>query len=549
MNHKLMIVLSIALLLAAGILPAAAAPLATPCAPGAAYDPACDVDHDNDVDIFDIQLAAGHWNQTGVWTGSEYWALAGNAGTTPGTHFLGTTDNQALEVRVNGSRALLIQPSTVSPNLIGGYSGNSVSAGVAGATIGGGGNDNAINSVTDYYGTVGGGRGNTASGGVATVGGGYQNTASGNEATVDGGSGNTASGFSATVGGGYQNAAGNQSATVSGGTYNTASGGNATVSGGYQNAASGGYSTVGGGNGNTASGAYATVPGGVANTASGQYSFAAGQRAKAIHDGAFVWADSQASDWSSTAADTFRVRAQNGAWIQANNTAYAGIIDNDGNGDGLRAFTTSSQGNNYGAAYISNSGTSPGLVAHSGGTYAGYFNDQIYVTGGCTGCTLMYVAQNTGDAALEAGDLVAAAGVGSALTGSVDPVLRVQRSVAAAPGVVGVVFSRASVTPSEKEGEALDSVQAADGAAQPGDYLLIVVQGLAQVKVAQGEALTPGQRLTTGATPGLARALRTFKVQLADSAGVADILETAPVIGVALDAAEDGMVWVMVALQ
>lgn len=95
--------------------------------------------------------------------------------------------------------------------------------------------------------------------------------------------------------------------------------------------------------------------------------------------------------------------------------------------------------------------------------------------------------------AAEAGDLVAAAGVDSALTGSVDPVLRVQRSGAAAPGAVGVVFSRASVMPSEKEGEALDGVQAADGAAQPGDYLLIVVQGLVQVKVAQGEALTPGQ--------------------------------------------------------
>lgn len=36
------------------------------CTPGAAYDPACDVDHDNDVDIFDIQLAAGHWNQAGT---------------------------------------------------------------------------------------------------------------------------------------------------------------------------------------------------------------------------------------------------------------------------------------------------------------------------------------------------------------------------------------------------------------------------------------------------------------------------------------------------
>ncbi len=41
---------------------------AGPCAAGAVYDPACDVDHDGDVDIFDIQLTAGHWAQAGVWT-------------------------------------------------------------------------------------------------------------------------------------------------------------------------------------------------------------------------------------------------------------------------------------------------------------------------------------------------------------------------------------------------------------------------------------------------------------------------------------------------
>ena len=37
------------------------------CTPGTAYDPACDADHDGDVDIFDIQLTAGHWNQAGTW--------------------------------------------------------------------------------------------------------------------------------------------------------------------------------------------------------------------------------------------------------------------------------------------------------------------------------------------------------------------------------------------------------------------------------------------------------------------------------------------------
>jgi len=44
-----------------------AAPVAG-CAPEASYDPACDVDHDSDVDVNDIQLVAGHWNQTGTYS-------------------------------------------------------------------------------------------------------------------------------------------------------------------------------------------------------------------------------------------------------------------------------------------------------------------------------------------------------------------------------------------------------------------------------------------------------------------------------------------------
>lgn len=46
---------------------AGGAPLAGVCIPGGAYDPACDVDHDGDVDIFDVQLTAGHWSQNGVY--------------------------------------------------------------------------------------------------------------------------------------------------------------------------------------------------------------------------------------------------------------------------------------------------------------------------------------------------------------------------------------------------------------------------------------------------------------------------------------------------
>lgn len=38
------------------------------------------------------------------------WGRGGNAGTTPGTDFLGTTDAQALELRVNGARGLRLNP-------------------------------------------------------------------------------------------------------------------------------------------------------------------------------------------------------------------------------------------------------------------------------------------------------------------------------------------------------------------------------------------------------------------------------------------------------
>jgi len=285
----------------------------------------------------------------------NFWQTTGNAGTTPGVNFVGTADNQPLELHVNGARALRLEPNTNgAPNMIGGSSINFVSNGVVGATIGGGGALNYsgttyTNSVTDDFGTVGGGAANTASGYCADVGGGLGDTASSYYATVSGGFQNTASGYAATVNGGFQNAASSSYATVGGGYNDAASGPYAavgggfnnvasqtapTVSGGQANTASANYATVGGGAGNTASGTFstvaggyqntaggsdATVGGGYKNTAGGDYSFAAGQRAKANHQGAFVWADSQAADFASTANDQFLIRAQGGVGIGNNN--------------------------------------------------------------------------------------------------------------------------------------------------------------------------------------------------------------------------------------
>jgi len=50
----------------------------------------------------------------------------------------------------------------VSPNVVGGYPWNSVNVNAVGGAIGGGGRSTNMNSVTDDYGTVSGGQGNTA---------------------------------------------------------------------------------------------------------------------------------------------------------------------------------------------------------------------------------------------------------------------------------------------------------------------------------------------------------------------------------------------------
>src|SRR2546421_1770340 len=52
---------------------------------------------------------------------NDVWLVDGNSGTSPGTHFLGTTDNRRLELKVNGLRALRLEPNSAgAPNLIGG---------------------------------------------------------------------------------------------------------------------------------------------------------------------------------------------------------------------------------------------------------------------------------------------------------------------------------------------------------------------------------------------------------------------------------------------
>jgi hypothetical protein len=212
--------------------------------------------------------------------GGGGWSMTGNAGT-DSSNFIGTSDNQPLNLKVNGQRALRLEPKAQSPNVIGGHGENSVTPSTVGATIGGGGSSSAPNvALAEDFGTIGGGEGNVATGAHATVAGGNRNRAA-----------STAS----TVGGGIQNFAAFD----------------ATVAGGEGNTASGDGSSVGGGFSNHAEGQRAVVPGGSFNEAIGSFSFAAGSDAHADHFGSFVWGDGGSSTHT-TGMSQFVVRASGG---------------------------------------------------------------------------------------------------------------------------------------------------------------------------------------------------------------------------------------------
>lgn len=241
---------------------------------------------------------------------SAFWKTTGNLGTSPtNENFLGTIDNQPLELRVNNTRGWRMEPTTNSPNIIGGWANNLVGNGAAGTTIGGGGSlyaeimdsqwtssyyTNQPNAIFADFGTIGGGLGNqigidqpsfpiesraaTIGGGLgnyirsagnqtsgatgSTIGGGIKNGITGQEAegvcnTIAGGFANliARNATYATVAGGSENLIiyGSSDATIGGGQGNFIDGsGCGTIAGGLSNSLAylSGTSAIGGGNGN-----------------------------------------------------------------------------------------------------------------------------------------------------------------------------------------------------------------------------------------------------------------------------------------------------------
>ena len=122
---------------------------------------------------------------------------------------------------------------------------------------------------------------------------------------------------------------GSSRSVIGGGSGNYVLGGGATsvIAGGNNGTieTNASAAVIGGGTGNRigASSVGATVPGGRNNTASNNFTFAAGNQAKAVHSGTFVWNDAQAGDFTSTGFNQFLIHAAGGVGINTNNPQSA----------------------------------------------------------------------------------------------------------------------------------------------------------------------------------------------------------------------------------
>jgi len=227
---------------------------------------------------------------------------------------------------------------------------------------------------------------------------------------------------------------------------------------------------------------------------------------------------------------------------------YSLVISNTTGSDGIRVLDTGDDAiqigsspdiPNYGV-YIPSPGVSTyGLWPNTQdalGEWALYSVDNIQA-GNVLASSFSLVARVTGTEALSMGDLVAVTGAGEPIPGSMAALPLVVRADSTVNnGVIGVVKSRMlfEVAPG-KEAEGEMSMHSADGPAQPGEYVALVVYGVAEVKVDPNSPIVPGNRLTASSTAGLARAL--FSQQIDGML----VSEGAPVIGIALSAPEAGI--------
>ncbi len=228
-----------------------------------------------------------------------------------------------------------------------------------------------------------------------------------------------------------------------------------------------------------------------------------------------------------------------------------GVVGSSNSGTGVYASSDS----NYGVWGQSTSYRGvTGRTSRSDDNYGFYTPDNMYSKNVNLLNSVMMVMQNNGDRPLAPGDVVVFSGINRNAVGVDGPVVQVRSAAQAnSTAVAGVVFSRFNIDAVNPDLEAEDIAAQGtaldvtpEGAAAPGEYVLVVVQGPAEVNVdALDASIQPGDLLATHGAAGMAGKAATI---------LRDGVETAPpgvVFGKALEAADGTRqkIFVFVTLQ
>jgi hypothetical protein len=178
-----------------------------------------------------------------------------------------------------------------------------------------------------------------------------------------------------------------------------------------------------------------------------------------------------------------------GSGVVGESTNYVGVWAESGSDYGVQAQTGAAS-NNYGVYTPDN-----------------LWSLNIHLAG-----AIMHLAQNGGSEALEPGDVAVFSGVAAPLEAGGPPVVQVARTASAnSTAVAGVVYSRFNIKvvtakrQSDGQGSEAGQEVTLDGPVPPGEYLLLVVQGPAQVKAsALSGAIRPGDLLSSAGQAGYA---------------------------------------------
>ena len=222
-----------------------------------------------------------------------------------------------------------------------------------------------------------------------------------------------------------------------------------------------------------------------------------------------------------------------------------GYASNAGGGIGVEGKTQ------IGSGVYGDSTSGYGVYGNTGAAhrnYGLYTGDNLWALNYHLAGAVMHVVQNTGGEALEPGDVAVFTGVAAPLEAGGPPVVQVAKAASASStAVAGVVYSRFNVEAVTREPEGGAGLEVTpEGPASSGEYLLLVVQGPAQVKVnATTSAIQPGDLLSSAGEAGYAA-----KAAEADLHGV-KMAMPGTVFGKALEALDNGagLIYVFVTLQ